>query len=559
MNKKTLKQIFSNPYVIILLIFLLLSYLAIDWNPLVSGVAIKAVAKNSPAFYAGIQQPGSNAQPRSLELINKIYSPSVGTLNIKDINDLSKVLSLLNESDVVRIYTNRNPVGYLLNLSRWGNGTEKVNLSDLAKKGDNILGLNVENAPNSNLRLGLDLEGGARIIVSPEKNVSSQTLDLIVSNLRERFNVYGLSDVKVRSAKDMSGNSYIIVEMAGASVEQLESLISQQGNFVAKIRNQTVFIGGKKDIAAICNDPTCSFLPSPYPPYNGDCIFQNGQFICGYNFRITISQDAAEKMAQITKNLRVVPGTSHLNETIDFYLDGKKVDSLQIDKGLKGKAVSQPSISGVGKGPNKKDAYMDALANMKKMKTILSTGSLPTKLKVVQVESISPLLGKRFLKNIFILALVAITAVTLVVSLRYHTKETLIPIVITMLSELFILLGFAAFIKWNLDLASIAGIIIAIGSGVDDQVVIVDEIMSKETRSHFINLATRIKNAFFIVFGSYFTTLFAMMPLFWAGVGLLKGFAFTTTVGITIGVFITRPTFARIVEILIKNQKKKEE
>jgi len=51
---------------------------------------------------------------------------------------------------------------------------------------------------------------------------------------------------------------------------------------------------------------------------------------------------------------------------------------------------------------------------------------------------------------------------------------------------------------------------------------------------------------------SYFTTMVALIPLLFAGAGLLKGFAITTMMGITFGVFITRPAYAAIAEILLK-------
>ena len=137
--------------------------------------------------------------------------------------------------------------------------------------------------------------------------------------------------------------------------------------------------------------------------------------------------------------------------------------------------------------------------------------------------------------------------------LRYRRFETIFPVTTIMLSEIVITLGFAALVGWNLDLSAIAGIIIAIGSGVDDQIVITDELLGGGRRqtTGYINWKQRVKNAFFIVFAAFATTLVSMIPLFTAGVGLLKGFAFTTIVGITIGVLITRPAFAQILEILV--------
>ena len=60
-----------------------------------------------------------------------------------------------------------------------------------------------------------------------------------------------------------------------------------------------------------------------------------------------------------------------------------------------------------------------------------------------------------------------------------------------------------------------------------------------------------LKRAFFIIMAAYFTTTVAMLPLVFAGAGLLKGFALTTIAGITIGVFVTRPAYGALVRILL--------
>ena len=50
---------------------------------------------------------------------------------------------------------------------------------------------------------------------------------------------------------------------------------------------------------------------------------------------------------------------------------------------------------------------------------------------------------------------------------------------------------------------------------------------------------------------AYATIFVAMLPLVFAGAGLLKGFAITTLIGVTIGVFITRPAYSKFVEIFL--------
>ncbi len=147
----------------------------------------------------------------------------------------------------------------------------------------------------------------------------------------------------------------------------------------------------------------------------------------------------------------------------------------------------------------------------------------------------------------------AVLSVSLIVFLRYRKFEIILPMMITLISEVIIILGVAALIGWNIDIAAIAGIIIVIGTCVDHQIVISDELLKKEQQV-FFNWKQRISNAFFIIMAAYFTTFVAMLPLMRAGAGLLKGFAITTIIGISVGVFITRPAFAAIIEILLKDK-----
>ena len=112
-------------------------------------------------------------------------------------------------------------------------------------------------------------------------------------------------------------------------------------------------------------------------------------------------------------------------------------------------------------------------------------------------------------------------------------------------------MGIAAFIGWNIDLAALAGIIAAVGTGVNDQIVITDELIRGGKGKHAISWKDRMKNAFFIVFGAYLTITVAMLPLIFAGAGLLKGFAITTILAVSVGVLITRPAFAVVIEAII--------
>ncbi|MFA6089248.1 MAG: hypothetical protein WC755_05260 [Candidatus Woesearchaeota archaeon] len=106
----------------------------------------------------------------------------------------------------------------------------------------------------------------------------------------------------------------------------------------------------------------------------------------------------------------------------------------------------------------------------------------------------------------------------------------------------------------TLDIAAIAGIIITIGTGTNDQIVMIDEILKNRNKkvSESSSFLGSLKNAFFVIFSAYAVIVVAMIPLLWSGAGLLKGFAITTIIGATMGVLITRPAFAKVIEILLE-------
>ena len=237
---------------------------------------------------------------------------------------------------------------------------------------------------------------------------------------------------------------------------------------------------------------------------------------------------------------------------MDLYLDGELVDSLRISEGLKGQATTQISISGPGYGVTQDAAIEDAASNMNQLQTILITGSLPFDIQIEKMDTISPAMGDTFLNNVILVSVLAILGVGLVIFVRYRKLKFVIPVMLTLISEVVLILAFAGFVGWNLDMVAIAGILAAIGTGVDDQIVILDEAIHGRKRQ--LNWKDRLKSAFFIIFAAYAATVAAMVPLWNAGGGLLRGFALTTIVGVTIGVFLTRPAFASIIEHLEKKE-----
>ena len=328
----------------------------------------------------------------------------------------------------------------------------------------------------------------------------------------------------------------MLLEVAGATPKDLEELVSKQGKFEAKIGNSSVFTGGKTDIADVCrNDATCAGITACNPSQDG--------YVCSFRFALYLTAQAAQRHADITSTMAVDSSGKYLAEKLYLYVDDQEMDSLLISTDLKGKVKTDISIQGSGSGRTQEEAVRSAQENMKKLQTILITGSLPYKLSIVKLDTISPALGKDFVNIILLAAVASIILVSIIIFARYRKFKISLALLFTAFSELIIILGLAALLKWNLDLPSIAGILATIGTGVDSQIVILDEARKNIT----VSSVERMKRALFIIFSSFFTAVVAMLPLISAGAGLFKGFALTTIAGITIGVLISRPAFAEMI------------
>ena len=275
--------------------------------------------------------------------------------------------------------------------------------------------ITVKDIPRTRIKTGLDLSGGARALITAEdKELSRSELNDLISITSQRLNVYGLKDVQIRPVTDLAGKNFMLVEIAGSTPRELEDLIAKQGKFEAKIGNQTVFEGGEKDVTYVARTGEQSGIYSCNP-------LQEGGQGCNFRFAISLSEAAAKKHASITCELGVNPeNPQYLSEKLDLYLDEKLVDSLFIGKDLKCSETTQIQISGAGTGDTREQAYDNAQKEMKQLQTVLISGSLPFKLKIEKLDTISPLLGKEFLNTIIIAGLAAILAVGIMVFLRYR-------------------------------------------------------------------------------------------------------------------------------------------
>ncbi len=261
-------------------------------------------------------------------------------------------------------------------------------------------------------------------------------------------------------------------------------------------------------------------------------------FARGLNYTVKL-----ESAANMTPTYTTLSATQTVIET--WPLVGL-LSSPVLNPSITNGSISQSyEISGVapaGLSSTQKLAY--ATQQSKDIASILSGGALPVPIVPSTPEVVPPTLGSRFLYISAIAGLAAVLFVSLFITLRYKKAFLVAPILLTTFMELFIIFSIIGLIG-TIDLAAVAGMIAVVGTGVDAQIIITDEVLMKKG-----DFSTKkvLGNAFYIVWVDAALLVVAMLPLFFSTSMVdVIGFSESTIIGALLGVLITRPAYGAII------------
>ncbi len=189
-------------------------------------------------------------------------------------------------------------------------------------------------------------------------------------------------------------------------------------------------------------------------------------------------------------------------------------------------------------------AYAQNLS--KSIASVLSGGALPVAVIPGSPTTIPPTLGSHFLYISGIAGVIAVIFVSLFITIRYRKVFLVAPILLTTVLELFIIVSIIGLVG-TIDLAAVAGMIAVIGTGVDAQIIITDEIISKKVD---LSASALLNKAFYIVWTDAALLVVAMLPLFLStSLVTVIGFSEATIFGALLSVFVTRPAYGAIVSL----------
>ena len=363
--------------------------------------------------------------------------------------------------------------------------------------------------------------------VSPETTKETRRI------IENKLNYLGLQDIKVR----VWGEDYIMVDMAGKSLEEARDIVSKPGKFEIKIKIgeevegeetevEAVFVVSGAEIARV--DP-----PSNPPGSNWGVPF-------------TFTDNGAQIFAEKCIEYGAVDpdDTVRQNRQVAMYLDDQEVYSAPIQAEL-----AANIREGLYRGSQV--ASTGSYEAARELEIHLRAGALPVKPEIVGEGETPPELGRQFMRQVIQAIIGAVLAVGVIIYIRYRYSRIVFPLLACAFSETIVVLGFAALIGHQLDLPSIAGVIATLGTGVDQMVIITDEVVRGEVR-RMGGLLQRVSRAFSIIFVSAATTIIAMTPLAYMQLGVLRGFAIITIAGIFIGIGITRPAYGRLITYVLR-------
>ena len=367
-------------------------------------------------------------------------------------------------------------------------------------------------------------------LVAYNQGVTKETADDIKRILENKINSLGTRDAKTYVITGLNGVSrYVRMELAGVSMSEAQEIVGKQGKFEIRVvttGNQSEHVVFGDSIESVAN-------PAQNPPNSNNW---------GVSFALT--PEGAEQFRQAAIKYGAVQDPS--NHNLAMNLDGVMVYSAPLSPDLAGTLQARASpnlIASTGSGDKgKEDAKM--------LEIHLRNGALPVDVKVAGSGSVSPELGGQFKLWCVIAGLFALLAVGISILIRYREPGIVLPMVLINASEVIILLAVTSFFL-QLDLATIAGLIAVLGTGIDQLVILTDEILHEGKVPSPNIYMKRLKRALAIIVASAATIFIAMLPLALMDLSTLRGFAIVTILGVLVGVIVTRPAYGRIIMAIL--------
>ena len=189
---------------------------------------------------------------------------------------------------------------------------------------------------------------------------------------------------------------------------------------------------------------------------------------------------------------------------------------------------------------------------------LLRSGALPAPLNIIEERTVGPDLGQDSINAGMIALAIGFVLVIVFIFVKYKIFGLITNI--TLILNLFLLIGILTLFEATLTLPGIAGIILTVGMAVDANVLIFERIKEelKNEKNNLIAFDSGYTKSRTAILDANITTLLAAIILFFMGSGPIKGFSLTLGIGIFTTLFSVY-FIARLLTVLYVYRNKEKE
>ena len=382
------------------------------------------------------------------------------------------------------------------------------------------------------IHLGLDLQGGARVLLElqPTKEVPTITDDVqnqVETVVQNRVNGLGVAEPVISKV----GTNRLLVELpAVKNADEAERLLKEAAVLEFKIVPPQVSARANSD-AKYAADPNGAYKDSGAVVYSG-AELKGAQASFGQSGspQIDFQTKNPAKFGQLTKD--------NLGKQLGIFLDKKFVS----DATIQGIITDSGQITG-----QFTEEEVALRANE------LNAGALPVPTVIVEKDDVGPILGREDLTKSLYASMVGLALVLIFMAVVYKLPGLLadVALVVYVLALLALLSAAHAV----LTLPGIAGFVLSIGMAVDANVLIFERLKEELWAGKSLRSAVKIgfKRAFTSVFDSHVTTIVGAGVLLVLGTGTVKGFAYTLFWGTAFSLFTATFVTRFLMDLVVNN------
>jgi preprotein translocase subunit SecD len=439
--------------------------------------------------------------------------------------------------------------------------------------------------------LGLDLQGGASVTMTPKGTYDPDALTVAVDIIRQRVDSIGVAEPEIIRQGDT-----VVVNLPGVKDQQQAlELVGRTGavemrpviKMAENPENTTTTVAGSTTTTIKGDDKTSTTLPQPTGglgssrhvaaettttttvPTDPVTGLEEGQTVLpgrkdGLIYLLgpaeatgeVFSNDSAAEVSNgawvvVAKLKSGVEGEDQWNALAGkCYAGGADCPTKQIAIILDGEVISAPVVQAPSfdNSVQISGSFTEKEAN--ELARVLQFGAVPVQFDIPTVQTVSATLGKDSLKAAIVSGLIGVLLV-LIFLLLYYRVLALVVVGGLTVSGLLMWSVISWLSKTNglaLTLSGVAGIIVSIGVTVDSYVVFFEKIKDdvQSGRSLRNSAARGFESAWRTILAADTVSFIGALILWWLTVGSVRGFAFflglSTLIDIVVSYFFTRPT-----------------